>query len=123
MSVRRESRSVPALDRESYRPASKRFSLALEGEWTSERVGGEPNYEGFQNPGILLKYGLWKIPSREFILSPALEIELPLGDRDVGAERDTTVAPLMLFAKGFGDLPRTLSYLRPLALNCEPFLR
>lgn len=95
---------------------SERFSLALEGEWTSERVGGEPNPNGLQNPGIRLKYGLGKIPSREFILSPALEIEPPLGDREIGAERATTVAPLLLFAKGFGDLPQTLSYLRPLAL-------
>lgn len=95
---------------------SKRFSIALEGEWTSKHVGGEPHAEGFQNPGILLKYSLWKDPVREFILSPALEIELPLGDRDVGAERDPVVAPLLLFARGLGDLPQSLSYLRPLAL-------
>lgn len=95
---------------------SENFSLALEGEWTSERVGGAPNSDGFQNPGILLKYGLWKIPSREFILSPALEVELPVGDRAIGAERDPVVAPLLLFARGFGDLPLTLSCLRPLAL-------
>jgi len=95
---------------------SENFSLALEGEWTSERLGREPNLEDFQNPRILLKYGLWKIPSREFVLSPALEIELPLGDRNVGAERDPVIAPLLLFAQGFGGIPQTLSYLRPLAL-------
>jgi hypothetical protein len=95
---------------------SDNVSLALEGAWTSERVGGEPHSEGFQNPGILFKYGLWEIPSLEFILTPALEIELPLGDRDVGAERDLVVAPLLLFARGLGDLPQSLAYLRPLAL-------
>lgn len=94
---------------------SDNFSLALEGEWTSQRVGGEPNSEGFQNPGILFKYSLWKDPAREFILSPALEIEVPLGDGVVGTERDTAVTPLLLFAKGWGDLPQSLSYLRPLA--------
>ena len=95
---------------------SENFSFALEGEWTAQRVGGAPNPEGFQNPGLLLKYSLWKSPAREFILSPALAIEPPLGDRDVGAERDTTVAPLLLFGKGWGDLPQSLSYLRPLAI-------
>lgn len=95
---------------------SERFSVALEGEWTSERIGGEPNSDGFQNPAVLLKYSLWQSPAREFILSPALEIELPLGDREIGAERDTAVAPFLLFGKGWGDLPLSLSYLRPFAL-------
>lgn len=95
---------------------SNNFSLTLEGEWTSERAGGEPHVEGFQNPGILLKYSVWKDPEREFIFSPALEIEFPLGEREVGAERDPVVAPLLLFARGLGDLPQSLSYLRPLAL-------
>jgi hypothetical protein len=95
---------------------SDTLSLALEGAWTSQRVGGEPNTEGFQNPGILLKYSLWTDPARELILSPALEIELPLGSRQIGTERDPVVAPLLLFAKGWGDLPPILSYLRPLAL-------
>ncbi len=48
---------------------SDNFSLVLEEERTSQRVGGKPNADGFQNPGILLKYSLWKDPSREFILS------------------------------------------------------
>ncbi len=102
---------------------SDNFSLVLEGERTSQRGGGKPNADGFQNPGILLKYSLWKDPSREFILSPALEIELPLGDQKVGAERDPVVAPLLLFARGLGDLPPGLSLLRPLAMmgdiGCE----
>ena len=94
---------------------SDNASLTLEGEWTSERVGGESRSEGFQNPGILLKYALWKIPSQEFILSPALEIELPTGNRDVGTKKDSVVAPLLLLARGLGDLPQSLSHLRPLA--------
>jgi hypothetical protein len=95
---------------------SNNFSLTLEGEWTSERAGGQPHVEGFQNPGILLKYSVWKDLAREFILSPALEIEFPLGDREVGAARELIVAPLLLFARGLGDLPQSLSYLHPLAL-------
>ncbi len=91
-------------------------SVVIEGERTSERAGGEPHAEGFQNLGILFKYSLWQSPEREFILSPALEIELPTGDQDVGAERDPVVTPLLLFARGLGDLPPSLTYFRPLAL-------
>lgn len=94
---------------------SENSSLALEGQWTAQRVGGASNPEGFQNPGLLLKDSLWESPMHEFILSPALEVAPPLGDRGVGAERDTAVTPLLLFAKGWGDLPQSLSYLRPLA--------
>ncbi|HEV8712187.1 MAG TPA: hypothetical protein VGX03_05085 [Candidatus Binatia bacterium] len=93
---------------------SENFSVGLEGEWTQERT--ESHADGFQNPGVLLKYALWKSPVHEFILSPAVELEFPLGDREVGAERETAVTPLLLWAKGFGDLPQSLAYLRPLAL-------
>lgn len=102
---------------------SENFSVGLEGEWASERIRRESRADGFQNPGIVLKYALWKSPVHEFILSPAVEVEFPLGDRQVGAERDTTVTPLLLWAKGLGDLPQSLVYLRPLAFmgdaGCE----
>lgn len=102
---------------------AENFSLALEGEWTAERIGREPNATGFQNPAILFKYSLWKSPEHEFILSPALELELPLGDREVGAERHPAVTPLLLYAWGLGNLPQSLSYFRPVALmgdvGCE----
>jgi hypothetical protein len=94
---------------------SETLSLALEGDWTSTRVGGGPDAEGFENPGLLLKYAFYRSAPRELILSAALEVEPPLGAAEVGAERNTVVAPMLLFAKGLGDLPTRLPYLRPLA--------
>src|SRR5207247_10793150 len=44
---------------------SEHFSLALEGAWTAQRVGGASNSEGFQNPGLLLEYSLWTNRARE----------------------------------------------------------
>lgn len=92
------------------------FSLTVENAWTTLRRGGEENASGFENLGVFLKYAMFRSEAHEFILSSGFEVEIPVGERDIGAERDVALEPLLLYAKGFGDLPRSLGFLQPFAL-------
>ncbi len=92
------------------------LSLALENEWISSPRAGEEDAAGFQNLGILLKYALFQSEAHEFIASFGLEVEVPVGDKDIGAERDVALKPRILFGKGLGNLPSALGFLRPFAL-------
>lgn len=114
---------------------SDNFSIILETEWASIRPveeegtegGNESHIEefsqrvsrerGFDNLEVGLKYSFFESPAHEFRLSASLEMESPTGSRDIEAESHTALSPMLLYAKGFGDLPESLKYLRPLAVQ------
>ena len=95
------------------------FSLTLDSAWLDvmPKAAGEPNETGFDNLGATLKYAFFKNPEHEAITSIALESTAPTGSRDVGAEGDWSFKPFFLYGKGFGDLPRALNSVRPLAIQ------
>ncbi|OKO84236.1 hypothetical protein AC629_21715 [Bradyrhizobium sp. NAS80.1] len=73
---------------------------------------------GFQNLETTFKYRVFKDPAHEFVMSVGLSVEWGgTGDSNVGAERFNTYTPTIFFGKGLGDLPDTLSWLRPLAIT------
>jgi hypothetical protein len=94
------------------------LSLTLDSEWDriSPSAADEPSQSGFNNLGITLKYAFLKSPDHEGIMSFAVEGTAPTGTADVGAEKDWAFKPFFLYGKGFGDLPDSLQYLRPLAV-------
>jgi hypothetical protein len=96
-------------------------SITLDSEWdsVSPRAPDEPQVTGFNNLGITLKDAFYINPEHEGILSAALEATAPVGKAAVGAEQDWSFKPFVLCGKGFGDLPRSLQYLRPLAVQCD----
>jgi hypothetical protein len=98
---------------------SDRFSITLDSEWDSisPRDPDEPQATGFNNLGITLKDAFYLSPPHEFIVSGALEATAPTGTTDVDAERDRSFNPFLLYGKGFGDLPRSVQYLRPFAVQ------
>jgi len=98
---------------------SDRFSLTFDSEWDDVRpkAHDEPRETGFNNLGITGKYAFYVNPAHEAITSVALEATAPTGTTDVGAERDWSFKPFFLYGKGAGDLPRSLKYLRPLAVQ------
>lgn len=78
---------------------------------------GDPREHGFDNLEIAPSVELYRNPTHEFILSTGLEWEVGgTGSRGV-AERSSTYTPTVKFGKGFGDLPDSLKYLRPLAVT------
>jgi hypothetical protein len=73
---------------------------------------------GFGNLELGGKYQLLKNAVHEAIVSIGLGVEVGgTGARSVGADSFSTWTPGILFGKGFGDLPNTFSFLRPLALT------
>ncbi len=73
---------------------------------------------GGRNPDVEVKYELIESAAHEALLSTSLDWQIGgLGKRDVGAASFDVVEPNLFFAKGFGDLPDSLPFLRPLALT------
>ncbi len=72
----------------------------------------------FQNLDTTFKYRVFKDPVHEFVLSVGLSVEWGgTGAANVGAEPFNTYIPNIYFGKGLGDLPDTLSWIRPVAIT------
>lgn len=73
---------------------------------------------GFQNLETSFKYRVFKDPTHEFVMSVGLGIEWGgTGAASVGADPFNTFTPTVFFGKGLGDLPNTLSWIRPVAIT------
>lgn len=73
---------------------------------------------GFQNLDTTFKYRLFRDPVHEFVMSVGISIEWGgTGEESVGAESFNHYRPNLYFGKGFGDLPDTLSWIRPVAIT------
>jgi hypothetical protein len=78
----------------------------------------EVSTDGFANPEIAAKYQIFKSDAHESIISLEFAWEIGgVGKESVGASRDSTISPSILFGQGLGDLPEALLYLRPLAIT------
>src|SRR5216110_3838487 len=98
---------------------SDRLSITLDSEWDdiTPKPHAEPHASGFNNLGITLKYAFFKDPEHEAIAAIALESTAPTGTEKVGAEKDPTFKPFLLYGKGANELPDLLRYLRPFAVQ------
>jgi hypothetical protein len=97
------------------------FAVSFEPTWTHLSAPGGltgMGASGFQNIETTLKYRVFKDPVHEFVMSVGLGVEWGgTGAKGVGADPFNTYTPTVFFGKGFGDLPDTLSWLRPVALT------
>lgn len=81
------------------------------------REAGKSSTSGAGNPEFSLKYSLLRSAEHEGILSVGFSAEPGgIGPRRV-AERVTTFTPSLFFGKGLGDLPDSLTYLKPLSIT------
>jgi hypothetical protein len=78
---------------------------------------GEPREKGFGNLEVAPTLELYRNARHEFIVTTGLEWEIGATGSKAVAERHSTYTPTIKFGKGFGDLPDTLKYLRPLAIT------
>src|SRR5262249_55600758 len=73
---------------------------------------------GFGNLELSAKYEFFESDEHETILSLGAGVEIGgTGNKRVGADSFSTWALGLFFGKGFGDLPDTVSFLKPLALT------
>ena len=101
---------------------SKRLSpnlgLSLGGTWRLLDPDDGKSVTGFDNLEVSLKYVFFKSAEHETLLSAGLSWDVGgTGSRRVDAERFDTITPALFFGKGFGDLPESLNYVKPLALT------
>ena len=73
---------------------------------------------GFGNLELAGKYQFLKNDEHEAIASVGLGLEIGgTGSTSIRADSFSTWTPRIFFGKGFGDLPETLRFLKPLALT------
>jgi hypothetical protein len=73
---------------------------------------------GFQNLDTTFKYRVYRNPEHEFVMSVGLSVEWGgTGAENVGAETFNHYTPNVYFGKGLGDLPDSLSWIRPVAIT------
>ncbi len=93
------------------------FDLSAGWEYLFEQPTNGSSTSGAGNPDFGFKYVLFRSPEHEAILTTGFDAEVGgIGPARV-AERISTFAPGLLFGKGFGDLPDSLKYLKPLSIN------
>ncbi|MBI1847869.1 MAG: hypothetical protein HY294_08520 [Candidatus Rokubacteria bacterium] len=95
------------------------LGLTLAGDLTRRDFdSSKDSVTGFGNLEVTLKYQLIVNEPHEFLLSAAFGWEVGgTGRRAIGAETVDSLRPAVLFGKGFGDLPESARWLRPLALT------
>lgn len=77
-----------------------------------------PGANAFQNLDTTFKYRVFKSAEHEFVFSVGLSVEWGgTGSSSVGAEPFNVYTPNIYFGKGLGDLPDTLSWIRPVAIT------
>src|ERR1700737_1868677 len=97
------------------------FAVSFGSTFTSLKPPGGPTgmgASGFQNFETTFKYRVFRDPVHEFVMSVGVNIEWGgTGAESVGAEAFNHYTPTVYFGKGLGDLPDTLSWIRPVAIT------
>ena len=101
---------------------AKRITPNLGIELGEEFIDLNPKHEsevtGFGNLELAAKYQFFTSAEHEAILSLGAEVEVGgTGQQRVEANSFITWTPAFFFGKGLGDLPDTLSLLRPVAVT------
>ena len=92
------------------------LEVSVAGDWVSLDPDVEASQSGFDNLDVGLKYQLFT--SAPTILSVSLGADVGgTGSEAIGAESFSTIGAAFGFARGLGDLPQSLGWLRPLAVT------
>jgi hypothetical protein len=95
---------------------TSRFALFVGGNYVTVN---NPTARGFDNFYVGAKYLLYVNERHEFMSSVGLNAQLGgTGSRAI-ANNFSTITPYVVAGKGFGDLPDSLAYLRPVAVTAE----
>lgn len=93
-----------------------RLAVSIEGAYVGQN---NPTAHGFDNFGVGLKYLLYVNEAHEFMTSIGVDADLGgTGSHAIG-DSFSTISPTIFAGKGFGDLPDSLAYLRPVAVTAE----
>ena len=93
------------------------FALGIVGSYTVLQPKGGPQVSGWDNISMSAKYELLHSPAHEFIFSVGAELEFGGSGRFSLVNNYSTISPNIYFGKGFGDLPDSVKFLKPLAIT------
>lgn len=94
------------------------FGISIGDDFRRLDPVGEGAEYGFGNLEVGAKYQFFTSAPHESLFSVGVEAEIGgTGNSSVEAESFSTISPALFFGKGFGDLPQSLEYLRPLAVT------
>ena len=96
---------------------TQNFGIELGATWLDHH-GAEGTQRGFDNWALGAKYQFHLDEPHESVASVGVDWDIGnTGAKRIGAETFSTVTPALFAGKGFGDLPDSMRYLRPLALT------
>ncbi len=119
----RRSGETPAfrqidLSAEFSKRLSPNLGFSLGGNLTILDPDRGKTQSGFDNMEVALKYVFFRSAPHETLLSAGVSWDVGgTGSKRIGAESFDTVTPQLFFGKGFGDLPDSLPWLKPVALT------
>ena len=94
-----------------------RFAVGVEDTYIYSKAHGEESVRGFDSVGLSLKYELWQNDTHEAIVSIGMDTDLGGTGSNDTSDSFTTFTPTIYFGKGFGDLPDSLNFAKPLAIT------
>jgi hypothetical protein len=94
-----------------------RFAIGVADTYVQFKPDGEHSFSGLDNLSISLKYELWRDEPHEMIFSIGMDTDIGGSGASRIGESTTTFTPTLFFGKGFGDLPESVSYLKPFAVT------
>ncbi|HVA81015.1 MAG TPA: hypothetical protein VNF29_08825 [Candidatus Binataceae bacterium] len=96
-----------------------RFSVGGGSAWIYRSPNQGRDAQGFDDLNLFAKYAFLIVPEHDFLMSFALQMQIPAGNPGVEAQQHTSLGPELLWEKALGDLPNLpyLKYLRPLGFQ------
>jgi len=92
------------------------FGISLDGLYRDPNANLAPQANGFDNLYYTVKKELTMNDEHEFAITGGVNGQVG-GTGGSGAPSFTTYAPTIFYAKGFGDLPKSMSLLKPAAIT------
>jgi hypothetical protein len=95
------------------------FGVSIGDTWSQIRQPGSPTLAGFSNLETAFQYQLLRDASHELAMLVGLQVEWGgTGNTGAGlAESFSVLTPTFSFGQGFGQLPETFGWARPLAVT------
>lgn len=94
------------------------FAISFEDAVVHVSAPGEPTETGFDNLAVTPILEIARSAEYEFIASTSFTWEIGgTGSKRIGADTRSSFTPALNFGKGFGDLPDSVAFLRPLAVT------
>jgi hypothetical protein len=93
------------------------FGISLGAEHQHISPDGQATLSGWSNVELGFKYQVYRNEASESLLSVGLGWEIGGSGSKAVAEGFSTYTPTVFFGKGFGNLPDSMPYMKPLAVT------